>query len=369
VSYFWRQVFPFKNPNNFEQWVINRFGKRLYEIFFKTYTEKVWGMDCKEISADWASQRIKELSLGKAIGNAFSILGGKKESPVITTLINKFRYPRKGPGMLWDAAALKIKNQGGEVIMGARVLGYIYLPHSNKWKVTYQKEEVRYSVLCDHVISSAPLSEISKTLSPSSKSIASALSLRYRDFIVVALILKEKEQFKENWIYVHSPDVKVGRIQNFKSWSADMVPDPQYTCYGLEYFCFEKDNLWNKSDIELIELAKNEIEILGLAKSSDIFDGCVIRQPKAYPVYDSGYAEKVSIIRKDIESNYPGLHLVGRNGMHKYNNQDHAMMTSILTVKNILAEQKLYDPWLVNQDAEYHEEASGLRNTPQRIAA
>src|SRR5580704_9502591 len=204
-----------------------------------------------------------------------------------------------------------------------------------------------------------------------------AESLRYRDFLTVVLIVRDKDAFNDNWIYIHDPSVLVGRIQNFKAWSPEMVPDPAMACYGLEYFCFEGDGLWNASDAELIERGKREMAQIGLADAADVVDGCVVRQPKAYPVYDDAYARHVETVRGELESRYPGLHLVGRNGMHKYNNQDHAMMTAMLCAKNILAGETLYDVWNVNQDAEYHESSergsqasiSGLRDVPRRVVA
>jgi len=183
-----------------------------------------------------------------------------------------------------------------------------------------------------------------------------AESLKYRDFLTVMLILKERNKFADNWIYIHDPRVKVGRVQNFKSWSPEMVPDHSMACYGLEYFCFESDGLWESKDEDLIELAKRELIQIGLAQEGDVVDGTVVRQKKAYPVYDDDYALHVATIRQELDTKYPNLHLVGRNGMHKYNNQDHAMMTAMLCVENILADAKLYDLWQVNADAEYHEQ-------------
>jgi protoporphyrinogen oxidase len=210
----------------------------------------------------------------------------------------------------------------------------------------------------------------------SERSLRAAESLRYRDFITVALVSKERNRFSDNWIYIHDPGVKVGRIQNFRSWSPEMVPDQSLVCYGLEYFCFEGDGMWTSSDKELIALAERELLKLGLAEPGDVTDGCVVRQPKAYPVYDDSYVEHVETIQNEIEERFHGLHLVGRNGMHKYNNQDHAMMTAMLTVRNIVASTKLYDVWRVNQDAEYHESGaagenvstSGLRAVPRQVS-
>ena len=232
----------------------------------------------------------------------------------------------------------------------------------------------------EHVISSAPMRELVCGLSPavSDRTKRAAESLKYRDFLTVMLILKDRQMFDDNWIYIHDPSVKVGRVQNFRSWSPEMVPETDKVCYGLEYFCFEHDGLWDSSDQHLIELARRELVQIGLAMEGDFIDGCVVRQKKAYPVYDDDYARHVAVIRQQLDTCYPNLHLVGRNGMHKYNNQDHAMMTAMLCVENILAETKLYDLWQVNSDAEYHEAGpvaaeettgSGLRLVPTRVVA
>jgi protoporphyrinogen oxidase len=381
LSYMKSRMFPVADPRNFEDWVSNQFGKRLFNIFFKTYTEKVWGMSCKDISADWAAQRIKGLSLKTAILNA--LLPKKKpkdKSSVIKTLIDTFRYPRRGPGMMWDAAADRIRTMGGDIHMGMKVVGCQYDRDAKLWTVSYEDtQKNRHQVEAEHVISSAPMRQLINGLTPrpSEKAIQAANSLKYRDFLTVVLILKDRQVFDDNWIYIHDPSVKVGRIQNFKSWSPEMVPDPSMTCYGLEYFCFEGDGLWNSSDADLIERAKQELAKVGLATPADVVDGCVVRQPKAYPVYDDDYAKHVATIREELEKNYPNLHLVGRNGMHKYNNQDHAMMTAMLCARNILAGQPVFDLWQVNQDAEYHEAgkageqsaATGLRMVPGKVKA
>ncbi len=378
LSYMKARLKPISNPRSFEDWVTNQFGKRLFNIFFKTYTEKVWGMSCKEISADWAAQRIKGLSLTTAIWNALwpKRKGGKGK--VIKTLIDSFRYPRKGPGMMWEACAKKFEELGGTLKMGQRVTGCHYDADTAEWTITYRNAANDVGVVrAEHVISTAPMRQLAHGISPSlsGTSLAAADSLKYRDFVTVVVISKERGQFDDNWIYIHEPDVKVGRIQNFKSWSPEMVPDQSLACYGLEYFCFEGDGIWNSSDAELIELAKRELKQLGLAVPEDVVDGCVVRQPKAYPVYDDDYAMHVSTIRDELESRFPTLHLIGRNGMHKYNNQDHAMMTAMLCVENIVAGRQVYDLWRVNQDAEYHEAgqagaqagATGLRLTPTRL--
>ncbi len=356
LSYFKAKLFPVPNPNNFQDWVTNQFGKRLFSIFFKTYTEKVWGMDCKEISADWAAQRIKGLSLGGAIMNALLPQKKPKErSQIIKTLIDSFRYPRRGPGMMWDAAARKTIELGGTVLMNCQFTGLTFHPDKNLWEVRYTEKGTAKTIWTVQVISSAPLREMVAGLKPELKSRPHAQNLKYRDFLTVALIVKERNTFDDNWIYIHDPIVKVGRVQNYKSWSPELVPDQQTNCYGLEYFCFENDGLWSLKDSELVALAKRELVTLGLAEEADILDGCVVRQKKAYPVYDHQYQGHVTAIKEELTDKFPSLHVVGRNGMHKYNNQDHAMMTAMLTVENILTHSTKYDVWNVNQDAEYHE--------------
>jgi protoporphyrinogen oxidase len=379
LSYGKAKLLPERSPKSFEQWVTNQFGSRLFRIFFKTYTEKVWGMSCSQISADWAAQRIKGLSLGTAIRNA--LLPKPKStdrSKVVKTLIDSFRYPRLGPGMLWEACADRVRERGGRIHLGHRVQSCQYSPASG-WAVTaLSGDGVARTVHARNIVCSAPMRDLVRMVKPvfSEKSARAAERLRYRDFITVALVLKERNRFSDNWIYIHDPGVKVGRIQNFRSWSPEMVPDPSLACYGLEYFCFEGDGMWTSSDAELIALAERELLKIGLAEPGDVVDGCVVRQPKAYPVYDDSYAEQVETIQAEIDERFPGLHLVGRNGMHKYNNQDHAMMTAILTVRNILGSTKIYDVWRVNQDAEYHESGeagesvstSGLRAVPRQIS-
>jgi len=381
LSWLKARLFPVRNALNFEEWVTNQFGHRLFNIFFRSYTEKVWGMSCKEISADWAAQRIKGLSLGSAIKNALrpQRYNGDR-TKVIKTLINSFRYPRKGPGMMWEACAEKTKMMGGQIEMGCKVTGCAYDELTSAWNVQFKDRQGSLQTLtAQHVVSSAPMRELVRGLSPqvSERALRAADSLKYRDFLTVMLILKDRHMFDDNWIYIHDPCVKVGRIQNFRSWSPEMVPYPDKACYGLEYFCFEHDGVWDSSDEDLIDLAKRELIKIGLAQEGDVVDGCVVRQKKAYPVYDDDYAEHVATIRQELDRRYPNLHLVGRNGMHKYNNQDHAMMTAMLCAENILADTKLYDLWQVNQDAEYHEagtaveETGGtaLRLTPTRVVA
>lgn len=365
-SYIKAKISPVKNPVNFEDWIINHFGKRLYNIFFKTYTEKVWGIPCNEISADWAAQRIKGLSLSSAVKNAIFKNTNTGKEKTIKTLIDSFRYPRKGPGMMWEACAAKSREMGATIYMDASV-SRLYL-HQKKWKIELQEGEQFDGF--DHVISSAPVKQLIPALFPAvnDEALEAALSLSYRDFITVILLLKDKEVFTDNWIYIHDPSVKVGRIQNFKSWSPEMVADPSMASYGLEYFCFDGDGLWNLPDEALIDLGKKEISKIGLAEYNDITDGYVVRQKKAYPVYDYTYKKNVAVIREALQK-YPGLCLVGRNGMHKYNNQDHSMMTAMLAARNILAGKELYDLWDVNEDAAYHEtgEEINLHKTERMV--
>ena len=369
ASFGWAKARPIKDPATFHQWVRNQFGERLFGIFFKTYTEKVWGMPCDEISADWAAQRIKGLDLLAAVldGVKRSLgigRGGGQGGP--KTLIESFRYPRRGPGMMWEACKAKVEAMGGQVRMGARVVSLDF--QNGLWTVTAIGDDGEsLSFAARNVISSAPMRELIDHISPKPACHNRAMQLGYRDFLTVVLIGRSERQIPDNWVYIHDPNVKVGRVQNFRSWSPELIPDPDSTCLGLEYFCFEGDGLWTSSDEDLIALAKQEIDKIGLMRAADVVDGTVVRQPKAYPVYDAMYRENVDAVRADLAANYPGLWLVGRNGMHKYNNQDHAMMTGLLTALNILAGREVYDVWDVNEDAEYHE--GGVEGAEEALAS
>ena len=342
--------------NTFDQWVTNRFGKRLYETFFKTYTEKVWGIPCTEITAEWAAQRIKGLSLLSAVRNAIVPTRPKDKQAVVKTLIDSFEYPRRGPGMMWERVEELVNEEGGRVQRDAEVV------RLNRGDGRIESVEIvsggkTSTVSGTHFISSMPIRELIQKLSPAAPDdvVEAANSLNYRDFLTVALIINQPESFEDNWIYIHDPDVKVGRIQNFKNWSPEMVPDPGKTCLGLEYFCFEGDGLWTMPDDELVALGTDEVDRLGLVRAADVEDGTVVRMPKAYPVYDSAYQESLRTVRRFLEA-YPNMQLVGRNGMHRYNNQDHAMVTAMLAVDNIMGAN--YDLWNVNEDQEYHEEVT-----------
>jgi len=359
LSYGWAKIFPHKDPKSFEQWVVNQFGHKLYSIFFKTYTEKVWGMPCDEMSADWAAQRIKGLSLGGAVLDGLKRSLGlnrkRNDGMQVKTLLETFRYPRQGPGMMWEAARDKVVAGGNRVLMGTELHQLAQDHATGRWRVQARRGDGMLTINAGHVISSAPMRELAGRLHPLPATLPNAAALNYRDFLTVALMIRADDLFPDNWIYIHDPRVKVGRVQNFRSWSPEMVPDDRVACVGLEYFCFEGDGLWSMSDGDLVKLAVGELATLGLAKPADVIGGSVVRQEKAYPVYDDSYRANVDTMRAELEARYPTLHLVGRNGMHRYNNQDHAMMTAMLTVRNIVAGTRIYDIWAVNEDAEYHE--------------
>jgi protoporphyrinogen oxidase len=355
-SYLMAQLFPSKEEETFEQWVSNRFGKRLFKIFFKTYTEKVWGISCNEISAEWAGQRVKGLSLMTALKNAIlkSQSTQKDKKNVIKTLIDEFDYPKFGPGMMWQAMVKSIEKNGSQVSLGKAVEGIRW--SGNKVETLEVKQNGQIELIHGtDFISSMPIREALQKFKPEvpKEVLDAANDLKYRDFVTVALIIKKPMLFPDTWVYIHDPEVKVGRIQNFKNWSPFMVPDLNKTCLGLEYFCFEGDDLWNMPDDELIELGKKELESLGLVNKNDIEDGTVVRMPKAYPVYDSTYRKSLDVVRQFLDG-IDNLQLIGRNGMHKYNNQDHSMLTAMLSAENVLGAS--HDLWAVNVEQEYHEE-------------
>jgi len=360
LSYLKYKVFPIKNPVSFEDWIINNFGKRLYLTFFKSYTEKVWGIPCSTISADWAAQRIKGLSLSGAIKSAFKIpkITKKQKENVIKTLIDKFDYPRLGPGMMWEEATKKINQSGGSVLRDNKV-EIINLDLDQKRVISCETVSTNKTTNVysgQNYISTLPIKNLINSFNPKppEEIIQSANSLKYRDFLTVVLILDKKESFPDNWIYIHEPDVKLGRVQNFKNWSPEMVPNPDHTSLGLEYFCNEGDSLWSMDDQDLISLGLKEMVKIGLAEESWFLDGTVVRMPKSYPVYDDEYKFHVETVRNWLTENVKNLQLVGRNGMHMYNNQDHSMLAAYLAARNLLGEN--WDPWKVNADAEYHEE-------------
>jgi protoporphyrinogen oxidase len=376
ASYLRARIRPVRKPATFEEWVTNQFGHRLYSIFFKSYTEKVWGMKCEEISAEWAAQRIKGFSLGMAVWQALVPAALRRRDRDPRTSITTFRYPRLGPGQMWEAAAGRVRQAGGEVRLGMEVRGLRRDPATKTWRVTaIDRDRHTHAFQADHVVSSAAIADLCRFIEPEPPAAvrAAAGRLRYRDFLTVALIIRDVDCFDDHWLYIHDSAVRVGRIQNFKSWSPDLVPEPGLNCLGMEYFCFEDDQLWSSSDEDLVRLADEELIKLGLVQPGHVIDGTVIRQPRAYPVYDEHYEEQVRVFREWAEQHLPELHLAGRNGMHKYNNQDHAMMTAILAAENILAGERRWDTWQVNQDAQYQElaadraEAFHERLAPRRL--
>lgn len=357
-SYLRARLQPRTDVVSFEDWVIDQFGQRLYQTFFKTYTEKVWGIRCDQISADWAAQRIKGLSMASLV-RSWVTPKPRQRVNLIKTLIHQFRYPRLGPGQIWERVRDRIEKAGHPVIMDQRVvrLDWDQSGIHTIWAMDSSGQKTAFQA--DHVISSMPLGSLIQSLNPvpPAEILAAAQALKYRDFLTIALILDQPHLFPDNWIYIHDPNVKVGRIQNYKNWSLAMVPDLETTCLGLEYFCTIGDLLWQQSDAELLKLAHSELQQLGLAGSAQITDGTVVRMPKAYPVYDHHYRNHVAVIRSFLEQHLPNLQVVGRNGMHRYNNQDHAMMTGLLAARNVLTGSR-YDLWQVNQDAIYLESGS-----------
>src|SRR3954464_14482864 len=346
-SYMWAAMKPKGREDNLEQWVSNRFGKRLYQHFFKTYTEKVWGVPTTELRAEWAAQRIKGLSFMSAAKAAFF---GNKDNK-IKSLINEFHYPRFGPGQMWETMADEIIANGGEVRLNTPITK---LEVRDGEVVAIEAGDERIEPR--HVISSLPLrGTVGMAGAAAAGEVqAAAQGLRYRDFLTVALVIDGEDLFPDNWIYIHDPSVNVGRIQNYRSWSPWMVPDQSKASVGLEYFCFKGDKLWETADEDLVELAKRELDQLGLVAPEKVERGFVTRVPLAYPMYDPDYGERVDSIRGWLEG-VSNLQQVGRNGLHRYNNSDHSMLTAIRAVDNIVTGAR-HDIWAVNAESVYHEE-------------
>jgi protoporphyrinogen oxidase len=347
LSYLWAVIKPKGREDSFEQWVSNRFGKRLYGHFFKAYSEKVWGVSATEIRAEWAAQRIKGLSFFSAAKSAFFGNKGNK----IKSLIGEFNYPRYGPGQMWEQMTADIREHGGEVRLNAPVTR-LRMDGGRVAEVVAGGETLTPS----HVISSLPLRTtvgISEPEPPVDVRDA-ARGLRYRDFLTVALVIESEDLFPDNWIYIHEPDVRVGRIQNFRSWSPWMVPNDTDASIGMEYFCFEGDDLWSMDDEDLVRFATRELQELGLARAERVKFGFAVRVHKAYPIYDAEYGERVATIRGWLEG-IENLIQVGRNGLHRYNNSDHSMLTAMRAVDNILL-GTTHDIWAVNAESVYHEE-------------
>jgi protoporphyrinogen oxidase len=368
-SYAKTKMFPSPNEDNFEQWVINRFGTRLYRIFFKTYTEKVWGIPCSEISADWAAQRIKNLSLKEAVLNA--LLGSRNEK-IVTSLIEEFHYPRFGPGMMWEKCEELVAGYGSQTLKGTKV-ERIKHRHGRVECVSGRTETgERLDFEGSHFVSTMPLRELIAAMDPQppEKVVQAAQGLRYRDYLTVVLVINREEVFPDNWIYIHSPEVKMGRMQNYKNWSPYMVPDASRTSLGLEYFLWDKDEEWTWSNDRLIELGVRECAQIGIIHPREVEDGTVVRMEKAYPVYDHQYLAQVQTVRQYLET-LTNFQTIGRNGLHRYNNQDHSMVTGVYAARNIMGGD--HDVWAVNTEKEYHEEGqstpdnAGDRMVPARV--
>jgi protoporphyrinogen oxidase len=338
-------------PETFEDWVTARFGKRLYDAFFRSYTEKVWGIPGTEIRAEWAAQRIKNFSLGKAVASMLGV--GRRD---VTTLIEEFRYPRLGPGQMWERFAAQVEDAGIPVQLNHRCVAVVH-DGMVVQRVVFQSDGSEVEEEVEGVLSSMPLSELVLSLQPAPPEdvLAAARRLRYRDFCLVALMTTEDEPFPDNWIYLHDPNTRAGRVQNYRAWSEHMVR-PGTTCLGVEYFCFEGDELWDMSDEETVQLATDELGRIGLIDPNQVFEGVKVRVPKAYPMYDRDYAEAVDVLRRYLHR-FTNLQTFGRNGLHRYNNQDHSMWTAILATLNHV-DGSSYDVWSINTEAEHHEEGA-----------
>jgi protoporphyrinogen oxidase len=368
LSYVWAKVHPPRDQSTLEGYVVADYGRRLYEHFFKTYNEKVWGVSPAKLSADFGAQRIKGMSLFHAVWEPVRarVFGSRQDrSKQVTSLIEEFQYPKYGPGMMWERCAEQVRAAGSKVEL-----------HQNVERITRGGRGATAvlarddsGTLTEHrvgeVVSSMPFPLLVKAMDPPAppEVLAAADGLGFRDFLTVALVVPDADGFPDNWIYIHSPDVGVGRIQNFGSWSPYMVKDGR-TCLGLEYFVFEGDGMWTKPDGDLVAQATRELGILGLCDPAKVEAGYVVRMPKAYPVYDEGYQAKVEVLRNWLAREVPNVHPVGRNGMHKYNNQDHSMLTAMLTVENLLTGSH-HDIWSVNVEADYHEVDSSRPARPE----
>ncbi|HTZ57608.1 MAG TPA: NAD(P)/FAD-dependent oxidoreductase [Acidobacteriaceae bacterium] len=374
VSYLVARLFPRKVEKSLEDFLVNRFGRQLYLTFFKSYTEKVWGVPCERISAEWGAQRIKGLSLTTAIlhflKKTFSSPGNQaiQQKGTETSLIEKFLYPKYGPGQLWEHVADLIREQEGEVLLGWRATR-LFVEGDTITAVEAVNDSGQHRrFAADYVFSTMPVRELIDAMDTPIPAPVKEVSdgLQYRDFITVGLLVNQLTvreagggPLKDNWIYIQEPDVLVGRLQIFNNWSPYMVADPNKTWIGLEYFCYQTDSLWNMSDEDLKKFAIAEVEKIGILRASDVTDAHVVRVPKTYPAYFGTY-DRFHVIREFLDR-FENLYLVGRNGMHKYNNQDHSMLTAMTAVDNILAGIRDKDNlWSINTEMEYHEE--GARN-------
>ncbi|MCZ2073417.1 MAG: NAD(P)/FAD-dependent oxidoreductase [Bryobacterales bacterium] len=380
ISYLRSSIRPIPNEKTLEDFLINRFGRQLYQTFFKSYTEKVWGVPCHQISAEWGAQRIKGLSLRTAILHHLRKLFGRGSKDIAqkdteTSLIEKFLYPKFGPGQLWEEVARRVCAEGGEILTGWNV-ARIHASGNRVTGVTAVNERGgERHFPADHVFSTMPVKELIHALDVEVPHEVREVSdgLIYRDFITVGLLLdrlrlgekgrKNSEPLKDNWIYIQEHDVLVGRMQIFNNWSPFMVQDPAKVWVGFEYFCYDTDDLWKKPDREMIELAIEEAERTGIFSKGDVVDATVIRMEKTYPAYFGSY-DRFDVIRGFVDG-FHNLFLVGRNGMHKYNNQDHSMLTAMTAVDNIIAgRHDKSNIWAVNTEMEYHESKDGSATRP-----
>ena len=343
------RCFPVRPERTFPDWVINRFGRVLYEIFFKTYTEKVWGIPHDQLSADWAAQRIRNLSLGRAILDAF----GFRAPGRVASLIGEFRYPRHGPGQMYEALARRVRESGSVVLPGRPVLE-IRHDRGRVVSVVTPSDGGREERPAGHLISSMPLTDLMQRMRPRApdRLLEMAAALRYRAILAVNLIVNRENLAPDTWIYLHAPSVRAARLQFYRNWSPHMTADPAKNPVSLEYFCFEDDDLWNSPDEVLIDLAREELARLSFAVPEEIEDGFVVRCPKAYPVYEDEYEAKVAAFREWL-SGFSNLQCIGRSGQFRYNNMDHSILTGLLAARRMLGED--LDPWSVNEEAEYIE--------------
>ena len=379
-SYLRSLLFPIRNEKNLEQFFINRFGRELYLTFFKSYTEKVWGIECKEISAEWGAQRIKGLSIYKTITHILKklVAGRQKDiaqKDVETSLIEQFLYPKFGPGQMWEEVSGRVRTLGGQILTHWSVEG---IEHAGNGRViavlarNTQTGDIR-RFEGDYFFSTMPVKELVAAMDPPAPKAIQEISdgLVYRDFITVGVLCNRiklrdasGELVKDNWIYIQEPDVLVGRLQIFNNWSPSMVSDPNQVWIGLEYFCNDTDALWKKTDAEMIALAKSELGAMNILDAQDVMDATVIRMPKTYPAYFGTYDRFPEVISWANE--FENLFLVGRNGMHKYNNQDHSMLTAMTAVDNIIGKVRSRENlWALNTEQEYHEEKGGMSKAEQ----
>jgi protoporphyrinogen oxidase len=369
-----------------EEFFINRFGDRLYRTFFKDYTEKVWGVPCRDISAEWGVQRIKGLSITKAIAHAVasslrsSAGSDTSQKHTETSLIERFLYPKFGPGQMWEEVARQVAVRGGEIHLRHRIVGM----EREGFRVTAAQVRdegtgVVRLVPCDHFISTMPVCELTALLNPEDSQVAKvAHGLPYRDFMTVGLLLRRMKTASkgldrthdngmppDNWVYIQEPDVRIGRLQIFNNWSPAMVADPGTIWLGLEYFCKEGDDLWSMNDGKFIDFAAGELEKLGLIDRKDVIDGTLVRVPKAYPAYFGDYKDFGKV--REYLDQYSNLYPVGRNGMHRYNNQDHSMLAANSAVDSIINHGRgKSEIWSINSEGEYHEEIGEPNESARR---